>query len=179
MVHSTEGSLRTHFLMETVLSLQPLELTIQESGKREFLMEEEERNFLMVTVMKVLLKMVWNQVKEYLDGKMEGFTKDSLRMEWWMGEVNSTDLISNFLRDSLRIIKRKEEISWRHNMELIQDSLKMEKLLDREHLNGMIKHYTKENSRMDCQMVMELSRCQKVKLWLDIGRKVKTRTLEM
>ena len=64
-------------------------------------------------------------------------------------------------------------------MELIQDSLKMEKLLDREHLNGMIKHYTKENSRMDCQMVMELSKCQKARLWLAFGRKVKTRKSEM
>ena len=165
--------------METVLSHQHLELTIQESGKREFLMEEEMRNFLMATAMKALLRMVWNQDKEYLDGKMAESTKDNLKMAWWTVEVNSIDLIGNFLRDSLRTIKRKEEISWRHSMELIQDYLKMEKLLERELFSGMIKHYMKGNSRMDYQMVMELSRCQKVKLWLDIGRKVKTRTLEM
>ena len=96
-----------------------------------------------------------------------------------MDLANSTKGTRNSFRESFKITKRSEEQNLELNMVHTLPSLRMEKLLEKVLLSGMIRLCMKGTSKMVFLMEVALSSCLRERLWLGFGRKARIRRSRM
>lgn len=130
-------------------SFQIVEWFTKEIGKIVNLRVLENNTLQMAIHMKAFLWMEWKREKASSGGATERSMKECFKMARWMVEANFTEGKNNTLRDNSKIIKKLEAGNWKLLMAFMMGHLRMDSLVGKERLCGMIKRYMKENSRRE------------------------------